>query len=205
MANIITLLRYPLLFIFIAIQYTGGPTLKLWSVPFILFIILMDSLDGIIARHRQETSLLGSVLDIATDRTLEFLLWVVFADVDAIPILVPLIVITRGVTVDAVRSVGMQHGEAAFDQPESAISRFLVSSRFMRSSYGFVKAVSFSLLTLYTGLLAGGSSSTGTVHTLALIFTWISVAYCLLRGIPVLIEGYVTLEAKDQARDGSQK
>ncbi len=199
MANIITLLRYPLLFIFITIQYFGGPTLKLWSVPFILFIILMDSLDGIIARHRKETSLLGSVLDIATDRTLEFLLWVIFADLDAIPILVPLIVITRGITVDAVRSVGMQHGQAAFDQPNSPLTRFLVSSRFMRSSYGLVKAISFGLLSLYTALLASSSPRTGTVHTLALIFTWTSVIYCLLRGIPVLVEGYVTLQGKDRA------
>jgi len=197
MANIITLLRYPLLFIFIAIQYSGGPTLKLWSVPFVLFIIIMDSLDGIIARHRQETSLLGSVLDIATDRTLEFLLWVIFADLDAIPVLVPLVVITRGIAVDVVRSMEMQHGQAAFDQPKSSITQFLVSSRFMRSSYGFVKAISFGLLSLYAGLLASGSPWTETVHTLALLFTWTSVVYCLLRGIPVLIDGYATLQDKN--------
>lgn len=194
MANFITLLRFPLLFLFISSLYYGDPALKLWSVPFIILIILMDSLDGIIARYKDETSLLGSVLDIATDRTLEFLLWVVFADLDLIPVLVPIIVITRGITVDAVRSVGMQHGEAAFDQPQSPLSDFLVSSRFMRSSYGVVKAVSFSLLTLNSALLARGSHMTATVHTLALAFTWISVLYCLLRGVPVLVEGYTKLQ-----------
>ncbi|MFO8037284.1 MAG: CDP-alcohol phosphatidyltransferase family protein [Anaerolineales bacterium] len=190
MANLITLLRFPFLFIYILFLYFGNTSLKLWSVPFIIFIIFMDTLDGIIARARQETSLLGSVLDIATDRTLEMLLWVVFADLGLISILVPLIVITRGTTVDAVRAVGMRHGRSAFEQLRSPLSNFLVSSRMMRSTYGALKTISFSLLTLTLALESMQSAFTDQIHILAVTFTWISVAVCLLRGVPVLIEGY---------------
>lgn len=190
MANLITLLRFPLLFIYILFLYYGNTSIKLWSVPFIIFIVFMDTLDGVIARAKGQTSLLGSVLDIATDRTLELLLWVVFADLGLISILVPLIVITRGTTVDAVRAVGMRHGTSAFEQLKSPLSNFLVSSRMMRSTYGAVKTISFSLLTLVLALESMQSVLTAQIHVLAIIFTWISVAVCLLRGIPVLIEGY---------------
>jgi phosphatidylglycerophosphate synthase len=190
MANLITLLRFPLLFIYILFLYYGNTTIKLWSVPFIIFIIFMDTLDGVIARAKGQTSLLGSVLDIATDRTLELLLWVVFADLGLISILVPLIVIARGTTVDAVRAVGMRHGKSAFEQLKSPVSNFLVSSRMMRSTYGVVKTISFSLLTLVLALESMQSALTSQVHILAATFTWISVVVCLLRGIPVLIEGY---------------
>ncbi|MEA3350542.1 MAG: CDP-alcohol phosphatidyltransferase family protein [Chloroflexota bacterium] len=132
MANIITLLRLPLLFVYVALLYTENATLQLLCVPFILFIIVMDAFDGLIARSRGETSLLGSVLDIATDRTLEIVLWVVFAHLGSIPVIIPLVVITRGTTVDAVRAVGMSRRLSAFDQVQHPISRFLVSSRFMR-------------------------------------------------------------------------
>ena len=77
MANVITLLRFPLLFTYIGLLYFGDATTQMWCVPFIVIIILMDTLDGVVARSRGETSLLGSVLDIATDRTLEFILWIV--------------------------------------------------------------------------------------------------------------------------------
>ncbi len=194
MANIITLLRFPLLFLYIGLLYLGGASVQMWCVPFIIIIILLDTLDGIVARSRNETSLLGSVLDIATDRTLELVLWVVFADLNLISILVPIIVITRGTLVDAIRAIGMREGKSAFKQLKSPISQFLVSSRFMRATYGIVKAVAFAVLTLNLAFRTANSGWETLVHIAALAFTWISVAICLLRGFPVLIEGYVILK-----------
>ncbi|HEY61082.1 MAG TPA: CDP-alcohol phosphatidyltransferase family protein [Anaerolineae bacterium] len=190
MANIITLIRFPLLFLYVGLLYTNNPTLQLWDVPFIILIILLDTVDGVIARSRGEVSLIGSVLDIATDRTLEIVLWVVFAHLGLIPIVIPLIVIARGTTVDAIRAVGMRSGVAAFDQVQAPISRFLVSSKYMRSGYGFAKGIAFSMLTLDLGLLTKGCTWQPTVHFIALIFTWIAISMNIARGLPVLIEGY---------------
>lgn len=194
MANIITLLRFPLLFTYIGLLYYGDATVQLWCVPFIIIIILMDTLDGVVARSRGETSLLGSVLDIATDRTLEFVLWVVFADMNLISIFFPIIVITRGTTVDAIRAIGMRQGKTAFEQLKFPINQFLVSSRTMRATYGVAKAIAFSVLTLNLSLRTSQSSLLSPVHTIALTFTWISVVICLLRGFPVLVEGFAILK-----------
>ena len=46
MANIITLLRFPLLFVYVALLYSGNAQIQLWCVPFIVIIILMDMMDG---------------------------------------------------------------------------------------------------------------------------------------------------------------
>ncbi len=197
MANTITLLRFPLLFVYVALLYYGGFTTRAWCVPFIILIILMDSVDGFVARARGEVSLLGSALDIATDRTLEIMLWVVFAHLGLISILVPLIFIVRGTTVDAIRAVGMRSGKAPFDQVRAPISRFLVASPFMRSSYGAIKALAFALLTADLALRTPGAPWPHwhhPMHLMALVFTWAAVAWCLARGIPVLVEGALLLK-----------
>ncbi len=204
MANLITLARFPLLFLYVAFLYYGGFSLRFWSALFIIVIIAMDSIDGMVARARGESSLLGSALDIATDRTLEIILWVVFAHLGLISIVVPLIVITRGTTVDAVRAVGMSNGLPPFEQVKSPISRFLVASRFMRSSYGFLKGAAFTALTLDLAFHTPGAPYPAfhpTVHIIALVLTWLAVLWCLLRGIPVLVEGYTLLKNPPAAKN----
>ncbi len=204
MANIVTLMRFPLLFVFVAFLYTDNATIQLWSVPFIVVILMLDMFDGMIARLRGEVSLLGSVLDIATDRSLEIILWVVFAHLGLIPIVIPIIVITRGTTVDAVRAIGMRNGQSAFDQVKHPISRFLVSSRWMRNSYGVVKTTAFTLLTLSLGLATLESAWYIPTYNTALVFSWVSLLFTIVRGLPVLIEGYDLLEDPPPARKKDQ-
>ncbi len=194
MANLITLLRFPLLFVYVALLYSGNAAAQYWSVPFILGIIILDSVDGIIARARNEVSLLGSVLDIATDRTLEIILWVVFAHLRLLPVVIPIIVITRGTTVDAVRAVGMSQGKAAFEQVRHPVSRFIVASRFMRSSYGVAKALAFALLTLDLGMQTAAHPWQGSVHLAAVSVSWFAISMTIIRGLPVLIEAYPMLK-----------
>ena len=190
MANIITLSRIPLLFIYIALLYYGGGVAQLWCVPFIVLITSMDMLDGIIARKFGEVSLLGSTLDIAVDRAFEIILWVIYAHLGLIPIIIPLIVITRGTLTDAVRAVGLSGGEAAFDQLKHPISQFVVSSRLMRDFYGVTKAFAFAFVTASLGLRTLGHAWAGRVHLLALTLVWIAIMLTIIRGLPVLIESY---------------
>ena len=187
MANIITLIRFPLLFVYLLLLYFGNESSLLWSTPLILFIFALDGLDGWVARKRGETSLLGSVLDIATDRALEYVLWVVYAHLGLIPVSVPVIVLIRGTFVDAIRSMGMKDGISAFEQTQSPLSRFLVSSRFMRALYGVVKTLAATLLTLAYSIPANPGQH--KIYLAGVIFTWISVITCLARGLPVVIEG----------------
>jgi CDP-diacylglycerol--glycerol-3-phosphate 3-phosphatidyltransferase len=190
MANLITLSRLPLLLVLILMLYLGNATVRLVAVPVFFVVLILDTFDGLIARRRGEASLLGSVLDIAADRVLELSLWVVFSDLGLISVAVPLIVITRGVLVDGVRSVGAGRGERPLDQVRSRLGSFLVGSRWMRTGYGLGKGLALGFLTLTWGLqgLSGpAANSAGTIHLIATILTWIAVGFCLLRGLPVLV------------------
>jgi len=193
MANLITVARFPLLFLYLAVLYYGNQNLQYWNVPFIVIIFLLDTLDGWVARRRGEDSLLGSVLDIATDRTLEYVLWVIYAHLGLIPVIVPIIVLIRGTTVDAVRSVGMKSGKSAFEQIQSPLNRFLVGSRFMRALYGISKGTTATALTLAYAFSLDSSGWFNPIYQIGLAFTWLSVFLCLIRGIPVLIEGVRSL------------
>jgi len=200
MANAITLARFPLLFLYIPLLYTKNPTIIFWCVPFVVFITLMDMFDGIIARRFGEVSLLGSTLDIAVDRAFEIILWVVYSNLNLVPVIIPIIVITRGTLTDAIRAVGMSKGKAAFDQVQHPISRFLVSSRFMRNLYGFIKGTAFALVTLAWGFICLEHPWADWIHILSLVIAWLTIMLTILRGMPVIIEGYSLLKDPPQAK-----
>ena len=193
MANAITLIRIPLLFIFVSLL-NNSPVVIFWCIPFIIFIMLLDMLDGMVARRLNQTSLLGSALDIAVDRALEIILWVVFSCQGLIPLLIPLIVITRGTLTDAVRCVGTCNGESAFNQLKNPINRFLVSSRFMRDFYGVIKGAAFAVLTLDLALRELGHAWSGWVHAGAVGLAWFALTLSIVRGIPVIAEEFSFLK-----------
>ncbi len=188
LANIITLSRMPLLVLIIFLLYRPAATPRFIAAPLIILLILLDSFDGVVARKRGETSILGSVLDIAADRTVEFLLWVVFAHLGLISIIFPLIVLTRGTFVDAVRAVAPAKGLSPFEMMRSPLGRFLVKSPWLRTPFAIAKAAAFFLLALTHGLNAVAGASAATINLIAHIAAWVALILCLLRGIPVLVE-----------------
>lgn len=188
LANIITLSRIPVLVLIILLLYQPTATPRLIAAPLIILLIVMDSFDGVIARKRGETSVLGSVLDIAADRAVEYVMWVVFAHLCLISVVFPLIVLLRGTFVDAVRAVAPSKGLSPFEMMRSSVGRFLVKSPWLRTSFAVVKAVAFFFLALTHGLSAVGSSALATVNVIAQVCAWLALLLCLLRGIPVLIE-----------------
>lgn len=193
MANWITLSRFPLLLILVLMLYSGNAAVRLAAVPVFLIVFMLDTADGVVARRRGETSLLGSVLDIASDRTLEFVLWVVFAHLRLISVAIPLIVITRGVLVDAVRGVGASQGESPFSQMRSRLGKLLVASSAMRTVYSVSKGFAFGLLALALGLRTLAHPASEPVLLAAQIVSWAAAAICLLRGVPVLVDAWPLL------------
>ncbi len=186
--NHVTLARLPLLALIIVLLYSSSGVAYLVAAPLILVLILMDSLDGYLARKYQKTSLLGSVLDIGVDRAVEYVMWVVFAHLRLISVVIPLLVIVRGSLVDTIRAVAPARGETPFGMMRTRLGRFLVGSPWMRSSYGIAKAVAFVTLALAYGLQMLNSPLAGGVKGFALAVSWLALALCLVRGAPVLIE-----------------
>lgn len=192
MANLITLARFLLLFLLVSLIYRASPEWQLINAPLLLIIIALDGLDGYVARRRGETSVFGSIFDIAVDRVIELILWVALGHIGLVPIWVAMVFIIRGTMVDAIRYAAISQGETAFGMMRSALGRFLVAGRFMRGLYGGVKAMTFTWILLLqplpallpdTWALWSGSLATGTGVLIGL-----SVFLCVLRGLPVLLE-----------------
>lgn len=192
MANLLTLSRFPMLLCFLLMIYFGNPNIRIFSAIFLFFALMIDVIDGPIARRSGKANLTGSLLDIAADRVYELILWVVFSDLNVIPVVIPIIVITRTTLTDAIRSIGVGKGKAPFDQHETKLGAFIVRSRWMRSSYGVAKIISFCGLTLGIAL-SSFPKSTGAFETSSIIISifqftaWIAVALCVIRGSPVIL------------------
>lgn len=184
LATLITLARFPLLAAVVATLYHGSSTVRLIGVAVLLVGLGLDSIDGIVARHRNESSLLGSVLDIAADRTYELVLWFCYAELGLIPMVVPLLVVARTALTDAIRAVGVRDGAAPFAQLEGKVSRFLVSSAWMRTGYSLVKVSAF--VVLGASLVFGNRAEW---REAGLMLSWLALGLCLLRGVPVIIAG----------------
>jgi CDP-diacylglycerol--glycerol-3-phosphate 3-phosphatidyltransferase len=195
MANIITISRLIPLALAVLCFYVGGPAFQVAAVPLILVLLLMDLVDGVVARRTNQVTKLGSALDIAMDRLVEFVLWVCYTDLDLIPVWVPLVVIARGMIVDAVRSYALAFGETAFGMMHSRMGRFFVSSRFMRDFYGTTKTLAFVILASVHALNRGALPFLGVVrpwlYTVGYALTVLAVLLCLMRGVPVLFDARV--------------
>lgn len=199
MANLITIGRLILLFATIALIYTRSYQLAVLAVALIAIVFVSDGLDGFVARRRGSTSDFGAVLDIAGDRVVENALWIVFAQLGEIGVWAPLVVMTRGFLVDAMRSVSFAAGKSAFGENTmmlTPLSRFLAASRFMRAFYGAAKALGFFFLTgLFAARLpsAAGTSfaavfSHDSVRVAGWFMVYAALALTIIRGVPVLFD-----------------
>lgn len=202
MANAITLARLPLLVAVVLLLYLGTPWVQVLTSALVLLLILMDTLDGIVARRRHEVGMLGSKLDIAVDRAVELVMWVVYANLNLISVAIPIIVIIRGTMVDTVRSFSLVWGQTSFGMMQTKWGRRLVASNWMRSLYGLSKAVAFCTLALALGLrrLWAGTAKAGSaeaVWVFAVTMSWVATALCLIRGAPVLLEAPALLRDLD--------
>jgi CDP-diacylglycerol--glycerol-3-phosphate 3-phosphatidyltransferase len=149
-ANLITVARLLLLFVAIGMIYWGSAGAILVALLIIAIVFAGDGLDGYVARRRKSTSQFGAVFDIAGDRIVENALWVIFAELQLIPVWIPLLVLTRSFVVDGLRSISYAEGMTAFGERNmmrSPLTEWLTAGRFMRTLYGYAKAFGFLFLT----------------------------------------------------------
>jgi CDP-diacylglycerol--glycerol-3-phosphate 3-phosphatidyltransferase len=193
LANAITVSRLGLLALAIWLLYTGRPPLLWAAFVLTVVIIVLDGVDGIVARRRGEVSVLGSVLDIAIDRVVENVYWVAFVGLGLVPVWVALVVVSRGILTDAVRGFVLSRGETAFGMMRGGLGQALVSGRFMRGFYGLAKVVAFCAVIAVHALALSwtGPAAEVWLPRLALaVQAWVvlTVAITVLRGLPVLAE-----------------
>jgi CDP-diacylglycerol--glycerol-3-phosphate 3-phosphatidyltransferase len=186
-ANVVTVARVFLALGVMPLLFQADDKLMWVAFGLTAFVIYADALDGYLARKLNLSSKLGGILDIAGDRCVEMVYWIVFSVLQWIPLWVPLLFMVRGTFVDAVRSALSDQGYTAFGAKtmmQSPVGKFLVASNFSRFSYAVSKAVAFCLL--IAGHTAFGHNA--NLNSIALFFVYFSAAFCVIRGLPVLIE-----------------
>jgi CDP-diacylglycerol--glycerol-3-phosphate 3-phosphatidyltransferase len=209
MANLVTLSRLLLLLLVVWLSYLPPTPWAFANFFLIIFIFVSDGLDGYIARKRNETSLFGALFDIAGDRIVELTLWIVAADIDLVPVWVPLVFIIRGVIVDTIRSSdAVARGVAPFSLMRSPHGKFIVAGKLVRTLYAVVKAAAFAGLALqrpFPVVLPELWAQVGGILTaLTYFFVYTSVVLCIARGLPVIAE-FVRSQKNDILRRPGKK
>lgn len=190
MANFITIFRVFLVFIAVYLLLEGDFNGYLWAFCLTSVAFLLDGVDGWVARKFNECSKLGAVLDIMSDRIVENTFWVAFAVLGWLPIVFPLIALTRSFVVDSLRSVALEQGFTAFgssSMQDSKIGFFICSSNFSRITYAVAKLVAFICMILahIPRVTFRGESM---MEITALVASVIAIEFCVIRGLPVVFE-----------------
>jgi CDP-diacylglycerol--glycerol-3-phosphate 3-phosphatidyltransferase len=197
LANLITLARLPLLLVAVALLFVSSFGWQLLGLILLIVLLLMDWFDGYVARVRREVTEMGAVLDVALDRSVENILWLIFAYLAMAPLWVPIVFLLRSFIVDGIRGVALTRGKSGFGMMHTAMGRFLVASRFMRALYGLAKGVVFSLLYLTHALALNYPSAALALYPLNQGLIFFTVALCVIRGIPVLLDGRIYFRAQE--------
>jgi CDP-diacylglycerol--glycerol-3-phosphate 3-phosphatidyltransferase len=194
-ANLITLIRIALTFVAVGLLNINF-YLNIAMFALILIIIMLDWLDGFIARRYAEASSFGALFDIAGDRIVENIFWMYFAVVGLISVWVPMIVISRGFLTDLLRTMAFARGKTPFGEKttmQSPWARVLVSSRVSRGIYAALKVAVFcylaALLIVKSAVLEFGITLPSGLHVGCLILVYIVVVMCVVRGLPVIWDG----------------
>lgn len=192
MANFITIFRVFLMFIgvYLVMAQQGNFTAYVWALILTILAFALDGVDGYFARKFHEESKLGALLDIMSDRIVENTFWIVFAVLGWLSVLFPLIALTRGFVTDTIRSAAMEKGLTPFGMQRNPICKWITGSKFMRITYAVAKVLAFIVII---------ASKIPNLPNADLVFTvgyWlavIAIVFCVVRGLPVIIEAKAVL------------
>jgi len=198
--NKVTLLRVAVGFTAVSL-FGRGAWANLAAVALTALAVALDALDGHIARKKNLTSPVGAQLDILGDRMIENVYFTYFAVVGMVSLWLPILFFARGAATDFLRGLAMKAGHSGWGASamlQTWWGRALVASRWSRGLYAAMKCLCFCYLGLELALVRGPVALLGdmTVDAREMIrvgahtLTWLTAAFCLVRGLPVLLEGW---------------
>jgi CDP-diacylglycerol---glycerol-3-phosphate 3-phosphatidyltransferase len=198
--NKVTLLRVVVGFLAISL-FGRGAWLNLFAVALTVTSIALDALDGHLARTRKMATPGGAQIDILGDRMIENMYFTYFAVVGMVSLWLPMLFFARGAATDFLRTLALKAGHSGWGTNamlQTWWGRALVSSRWSRGAYAALKCICFCYLGLELALTRGPVALLGPltldVHTAiragAQILAWVTGVFCVVRGLPVLLEGW---------------
>jgi len=198
--NKVTFLRVVVGFAAVCL-FGRGALANLTAVGLTVAAIALDALDGHIARKKKMATPVGAQLDILGDRMIENVYFTYFAVVGMVSLWLPILFFARGAATDFLRGLAMKKGHSGWGA--NAMLRTwwgqaLVASRWSRGLYAAMKCLCFCYLGLELALTRGPLAPTGEltadVHAMirvgAQVLTWMTAAFCMVRALPVLVEGW---------------
>lgn len=165
LANLISILRVGLAFLAIFFLVKGGDIARLLFMILIAMSVILDAVDGIVARWLNCQSHFGEILDHTADYVVANSVWMALAGMGLIPLWVPIITTAR----DFFVSFHKKTSNNKF--------RWLSSSRRMRAVYATMKLASWEIVILSTFFPI--SMTRGVVY--------ITVGLCLVRALPTFL------------------
>jgi phosphatidylglycerophosphate synthase len=178
-----------------------GAWANLSAVGLTVAAIALDALDGHIARKKKTATPVGAQLDILGDRMIENVYFTYFAVVGMVSLWLPVLFFARGAATDFLRGLAMKAGHSGWGANamlQTWWGRALVASRWSRGLYAAMKCLCFCYLGLELALTRGpvalfgelAADAQAMIRVGAYVLTWMTAAFCLLRGLPVLVEGW---------------
>jgi phosphatidylglycerophosphate synthase len=202
--NKVTLLRVVAGFAAVCL-FGRGAWANLTAVGLTVATIALDALDGHIARKKKMATPVGAQLDILGDRMIENVYFTYFAVMGMVSLWLPVLFFARGAATDFIRGLAMKAGHSGWGA--NALLRTwwgqaLVASRWSRGLYAAMKCLCFCYLGLELALTRGPVALVGELavdaHAMirlgAQVLTCMTAAFCLVRGLPVLVEGWKYIE-----------
>jgi CDP-diacylglycerol--glycerol-3-phosphate 3-phosphatidyltransferase len=198
--NKVTLLRVGVGFSAVCL-FGRGAWANLAAVGLTVASIALDALDGHIARKKKMATPVGAQLDILGDRMIENVYFTYFAAVGMVSLWLPVLFFARGAATDFLRGLAMKAGHSGWGANamlQTWWGRALVASRWSRGLYAAMKCLCFCYLGLELALTRGPVALLGTlaadvqviIRAGAHVLTWMTAGFCLVRGLPVLVEGW---------------
>lgn len=181
------------LFVFFPRDLAAG----IGAVMLTVTAISLDALDGYIARSRGMATPLGAQFDILGDRVVENVYLTFFATAGTISVWVPVIFFVRGALADLIRGLGARSGRSGFGKEsmhQNMLGRVLVASRASRFAYALLKCVCFVYLGAVLTIAKAASWLVSApalrwLQTAAQLFVGLTVAFCIIRFLPLGWEG----------------
>jgi len=204
--NKITLLRVGVGFLAVSL-FGKRPWLNLLAVALTVAAIALDALDGHVARKKRMATPEGAQFDILGDRLIENMYFTYFAVVGMVSLWLPVLFFARGATTDFLRGVAFKAGHSGWGANamlQSRWARVLVASRWSRGAYAAMKCICFCYLGMELALTRGSVALLvpvdvdlhAAIRSGAQALVWMTAAFCLVRGLPVLLEGWQYFAAK---------
>jgi CDP-diacylglycerol---glycerol-3-phosphate 3-phosphatidyltransferase len=198
--NKVTCLRVAVGFAAVCL-FGRGAWANLAAVALTVGSIALDALDGHIARKKKLATPMGAQLDILGDRMIENVYFTYFAVVGMVSLWLPVFFFARGAATDFLRSLAMRAGHCGWGANamlQSWWGRALVASRWSRGLYAAMKCLCFCYLGLELALTRGPVALVGelapdmhaVIRAGSQVLTWATAGFCLLRGVPVFVEGW---------------